>query len=70
MTRREAVALLGLNKLYELAEILDLSTAAIAQWGDDEDIPDYREYEVRELAAGRIPVRLTKSKQNIAQANS
>lgn len=70
MTRREAVALLGLKKLYELAEILDLSTAAIAQWGDDEDIPDYREYEVRELAAGRIPVRLTKSKQNIAQANS
>lgn len=65
MTRREAMALLGVNKLFQLAGKLELTTAAIAQWGDDADIPEYREYEVRELAAGRIPKRLLKSKQNL-----
>lgn len=67
MTRQEALELLGCKKLIQLAEILELSTSAIAQWGDDADIPDFREYEVRELAAGRIPKRLRKSKQKIAQ---
>lgn len=67
MTRQEALELLGYEKLIQLAEILELSTSAIAQWGDDADIPEYREYEVRELAAGRIPKRLLKSKQKIAQ---
>lgn len=70
MTRRDAMALLRLEKLYQLADRLDLSTAAIAQWGDEDDIPDYREYEVRELAAGRTPVRLLKSKQTLSQANT
>lgn len=65
MTRREAMTLLGLKKLFQLADKLELTTSAIAQWGDDEDIPEYREYEVRELAAGRIPKRLRKSKQNL-----
>lgn len=68
MTRQEAVTLLGLEKLIQLAELLELSTSAIAQWGDDADIPEYREYEVRELAAGRTPKRLLKSKQNLDQA--
>lgn len=67
MTRQEALELLGCKKLIQLAEILELSTSAIAQWGDDADIPDFREYEVRELAAGRIPKRLHKSKQKIVQ---
>ena len=47
-----------------------MNTAAIAQWRDGEDIPEYREYEVRELAAGRTPKRLLKSKQNVAHANN
>ena len=68
MTRQEAVTLLGLEKLIQLAELLELSTSAIAQWGDDADIPEYREYEVRELAAGRTPKRLLKSKQSLDQA--
>lgn len=70
MTRRQAMELLGFKKLFQLADKLELSTSAIAQWGDDEDIPEYREYEVRELAAGRTPKRLLKSKQNVSQVNN
>lgn len=70
MTRREAMAKLNLKKLYQLADKLELSTAAIALWGDDNDIPDYREYEVNELAAGRIPPRLRRLQQNLAQNNT
>lgn len=73
MTRKEAMALLGCDKLYQLAEKLYLSTSAIAQWRDNDDIPEYREYEVRELAAGRTPIRLhklLKSKQNLSHANN
>ena len=69
MKRRDALALLGYDHLYQLANVLELSTAAIAQWGDDEDIPAFREYEVRELAAGRTPIRLLKSKQNLILKN-
>lgn len=69
MNRREAMALLGYKTLTQLAETLELSTSAIAQWGDDADIPEYREYEIRELAAGRIPKRLLKPKQNLACEN-
>lgn len=66
MNRKEAMQLLGFTKLIHLADKLELTTSAIAQWGDG-DIPDYREYEVRELAAGRTPIRLIKSKKNLAQ---
>ncbi len=59
-----------MQKLYQLAEKLELTTSAIAQWGDEEDIPDYREYEIRELAAGRVPKRLQKSKQNLVHVNN
>lgn len=68
MTRREAMAVFGFKNLYQLAEKLQLSTSAIAQWGEA-DIPDYREYEIRELAAGRTPKRLIKSKQNLLERN-
>ena len=70
MTRKEAIELLVFKKLIQLADKLELTTAAIAQWRDGEDIPEYREYEVRELAAGRTPKRLLKSKQNVAHANN
>lgn len=69
MTRKEALELLGHKKLYQLADRLLLTTSAIAQWGDG-DIPDYREYEVRELAAGRTPPRLKKALQNLSHANN
>ncbi len=70
MTRTEALELLNCKKLYQLAEKLELTTSAIAQWGDEEDIPDYREYEIRELAAGRVPKRLLKAEKNLSQANN
>ena len=64
MTRQEAMQKLGIKKFYQLADKLELTTAAIAQWGN-EDIPDFREYEVNELLAGRTPKRLLKSKQTL-----
>ncbi|MHA3048677.1 helix-turn-helix domain-containing protein [Acinetobacter sp. ANC 4639] len=71
MTRQEAMKLLGYKKLIQLADGLQLTTSAIAQWRDDEDIPDIREYEIRELAAGRTPKRLLKSsKQTVACPNN
>jgi hypothetical protein len=68
MTRTEALELLQCKKLYQLADKLELTTSAIAQWGDE--VPDYREYEIRELAAGRIPKRLQKAKQTLVHANN
>ena len=70
MTRREAMAKLNLEKLYQLADKLRLTTAAIALWGDDKEIPDYRQFEVNELAAGRVPPRLLKLQKNLAQKNT
>lgn len=71
MNRQEAMKLLGYKKLIQLANRLQLSTSAIAQWRDDEDIPDIREYEIRELAAGRTPKRLLKSsKQTVTLQNN
>lgn len=49
MKRREACELLGCN-LYELSIKLNISDSAVAQWGDERDIPKLREYEVRELS--------------------
>lgn len=69
MTRNEAMKILGLTQFQQLADKLELTTSAIAQWRDDENIPDYREYEVRELAAGRLPIRLLRAKENLSQVN-
>lgn len=68
MTRSEAMVLLGVKKFFQLADKLELTTSAIAQWGDDKDIPPFREYEVRELHAGRTPKRLLKTKLNIGSS--
>lgn len=61
MTRDEAIKLLGCS-YSELASKLLLSTAAIARWGD-RDIPYDREYEIMELAAGRVPIRIEREQQ-------
>lgn len=49
MNRREACQLLKCN-LIGLAIKLKITDSAVAQWGDDRDIPKLREYQVRELA--------------------
>lgn len=60
MKRREACELLNCN-LLGLAAKLNISDSAVAQWGDDRDIPKLREYQVREL--GRI--NRMKSNENL-----
>ncbi|AXY57289.1 hypothetical protein CDG60_12355 [Acinetobacter chinensis] len=47
MTRNEAIELLNCS-LAELATLLGISTAAIAQW-NPESIPKLREYEIRDI---------------------
>lgn len=48
MKRREACELLNCH-LLGLATKLNISDSAVAQWGDDRDIPKLREYQVLEL---------------------
>lgn len=66
MTRQEAAKILNCS-LAGLAEKLGVTTAAIAQWGDDSSIPPLREYQVREIAAGRQPTIRARTKQKLAQ---
>lgn len=65
MTRDEATSLLNCS-LVELAAMLKTTTAALAQW-DENEIPSLREYQIRDLAAGRTPIGLQKRKQNVNQ---
>ena len=65
MTRDEATSLLNCS-LAELAAMLKTTTSALAQW-DENEIPSLREYQIRDLAAGRTPIGLQKRKQNVNQ---
>lgn len=67
MTRFQAIQLLNCS-YAELATKLEISTAAVARWGDS-DIPDFREYQIRDLAAGRTPAGLSKSKLTLDQSS-
>ncbi|MDC5399643.1 ribonuclease D [Acinetobacter baumannii] len=68
MTRDDAIKLLNCS-YSELANKLELTTAAVARWANRE-LPYDREYEILELAAGRIPKRLLKAEKNLSQANN
>ena len=67
MTRDEATSLLNCS-LAELAVMLKTTTSAIAQW-DESNIPSLREYQIRDLAAGRTPIGLQKRKQTVSDAS-
>ena len=67
MTRQEAAKLLNCS-FVDLAKKLGITTAAVAQWGDDKEIPLLREIQVKELAAGRNPLFKSKAKRNISQS--
>ena len=54
MTKQEALNLLNCNG-KELAEMLDIEPSAVYQWPDDR-IPLAREYQIRDLAAGKQPL--------------
>lgn len=65
MTRDEAIELLGCN-LSELADSLGITTAAVARW-NKEQIPQLREYQIRDIAADRL--KSLETQQNVAHAN-
>ncbi|OTG70597.1 hypothetical protein B9T38_12105 [Acinetobacter sp. ANC 4218] len=60
MTRQEAFELLGVNGV-ELAEMLGIKPSAVYQWPENK-IPLAREYQVRDLANGKKPLRPKTSK--------
>lgn len=70
MTRKEAMELLGFKKLIQLADKLELTTAAYSAMAWRGDIPEYREYEVERISSQMRQKRLLKSKQNVAHANN
>lgn len=55
MTKQEALDLLGVG-VNGLAEKLNISHAAVSQWSDNK-IPLAREYQIRDLAQGKEPLR-------------
>ena len=55
MTVEEACRLLDHNQT-QLAEALGVSKVAVFQWKKNGALPVAREYQVRDLAAGRVPV--------------
>ncbi|MDC5529349.1 Cro/CI family transcriptional regulator [Acinetobacter baumannii] len=55
MTKTEALALLECG-VTELANKLSISTQAISQW-PEEKIPLAREYQIRDLAGGKEPLK-------------
>lgn len=55
MTKQEAYELLGVNGVG-LANLLGIDPAAVYQWSNDR-IPLAREYQVRDLANGKEPIK-------------
>lgn len=55
MTKQEAFKLLGVNGV-ELAGMLGIEPSAVYQWPDGK-IPLAREYQIRDLAQGKEPLK-------------
>lgn len=55
MTKQEAFNLLKVNGV-QLAALLGIRPAAVYQWPDNK-IPLAREYQIKDLAAGREPIK-------------
>lgn len=55
MTKQEAYALLGVNGVG-LAKLLGIEPPAVYQWPETK-IPLAREYQIRDLANGREPLK-------------
>lgn len=55
MTKQEAFNLLKVNGV-QLADLLGIKPAAVYQWPEDK-IPLAREYQIKDLAAGREPIK-------------
>jgi len=59
VTKTEALALLKCN-VTQLAEKLGISHNAVSLW-NEEQIPLAREYQIRDLAHGKEPIKRQKS---------
>ncbi len=59
MTKQQAFDLLGCTRI-ELAKLLHISPEAVTQW-DDDKIPIAREYQIRDLANGRAPIKVERT---------
>ncbi|RZG63612.1 hypothetical protein EXE25_19050 [Acinetobacter bouvetii] len=59
MTKQEALALLGVNGV-ELAGLLGIEPSAVYQW-PEKKIPLAREYQIRDLANGKQPIKHNRS---------
>ncbi|URM40051.1 MULTISPECIES: Cro/CI family transcriptional regulator [Acinetobacter] len=55
MTKEEAFKLLGVNGVG-LAGMLGIEPSAVYQW-PDQKIPLAREYQIRDLAEGKVPLK-------------
>lgn len=55
MTKQEAFKLLGVNGV-ELAGLLGVKPSAVYQWPNNK-IPLAREYQIRDLVAGKNPIK-------------
>ena len=55
MTKDEAFKLLDVNGV-ELAGMLGIEPSAVYQW-PDQKIPLAREYQIRDLAEGKVPLK-------------
>ena len=64
MTKQEAFELLGVNGV-ELAGLLEIEPSSVYQWPEDK-IPLAREYQIRDLAKGKQPIRVVKKPQPAA----
>lgn len=61
MTKQDAFKLLGVNGV-ELADLLGIDPSAVYQWPDLK-IPLAREYQIRDLAEGKEPLKRNTYKQ-------
>ncbi|MCJ9373391.1 Cro/Cl family transcriptional regulator [Acinetobacter baumannii] len=59
MTKQEAYKLLGVNGVG-LAKLLGIEPPAVYQW-PNEKIPLAREYQIRDLASGKEPIKLKRT---------
>ena len=62
MTKQEALKLLNCG-VADLALKLEISSQAISQW-PEKKIPLMREYQIRDLAKGKVPIKRSTKNSN------
>lgn len=64
MTKQEALKLLNCS-VADLALKLEISSQAVSQW-PEKKIPLMREYQIRDLAKGKVPIKRSTQNSNKA----